>query len=117
MALSDQPVPDNVDIVDLEVAGRPARKYLAKGARTDRGILYLHGGGYVMGSLNTHNSLMARLSVACNAVVLGLDYRLAPEDLYPAAVEHAVDAFEILAARIPADHMMIAGDSAGGLTG
>ena len=114
MALSDQPVPDNVDIVDLEVAGRPARRYLAKGARTDRAILYFHGGGYAMGPLDTHNSLMAHLSVARNAIVLGLDYRLAPEHPYPAAVEDAVDAFEILAARIPADHVMIAGDSAGG---
>ena len=113
-ALSNQPIPDNVDIVDLDVAGRPARRYLAKGARTDQGILYFHGGGYAMGSLNTHNSLMAHLSVACSAVVLGLDYRLAPEHPYPAAVEDAVAAYEILAARIAADHIMIAGDSAGG---
>ena len=112
--LSDQPVPDNVDMVDLEVAGRPARRYRADGGRTDRGILYLHGGGYVMGSLDTHNSLMARLSVACSAEVLGLDYRLAPEHPYPAAVEDAVGAFEILAESVAADHIMIAGDSAGG---
>ncbi len=112
--LSDQPVPSNVDIGDLEVAGRPARKYVADGARTDRAILYLHGGGYVMGSLNTHNSLMARMSVACDAVVLGLDYRLAPEHPYPAAVEDAVAAFEVLAQGTAADHLMIAGDSAGG---
>ena len=112
--LSGQPVPDNVEVVDLEMAGRPARRYVADGARTDRGILYLHGGGYVMGSLDTHHSLMARLSVSCRAVVLGLDYRLAPEYPYPAAVEDAVSAFENLAGDIGADHIMIAGDSAGG---
>ena len=106
--LSDQPVPSNIDIGDLEVAGRPARRYVANGARTDRAILYFHGGGYVMGSLNTHNSLMARLSVACNAVVLGLDYRLAPEHPYPAAVEDAVAAFEVLAQGTAPDHIMIA---------
>lgn len=113
-ALSGQPLPGDVDIVDLELARRPARKFIARGARRDREILYLHGGGYVMGSLNTHNSLMARLSVACDAMVLGLDYRLAPEHPYPAAVEDAVEAFEILAEGIAADRIMISGDSAGG---
>ena len=60
------------------------------GAAADRTLLYLHGGGYVMGSLNTHRDLMGRISRAAQARVLGLDYRLAPEHPFPAAVDDAV---------------------------
>jgi monoterpene epsilon-lactone hydrolase len=108
------PAPDGVAIRDLQIAGRAARRYLARGARADRGVLYLHGGGYVIGSLNTHNGLMARLSVACNATVVGLDYRLAPEHPYPAAVEDAVAAYDFALQHVSAEHLIIAGDSAGG---
>ena len=59
----------------------------APGAAADRAVLYLHGGGYIMGSLNTHRDLMGRISRAAQARVLGLDYRLAPEHPFPAAVE------------------------------
>ena len=51
----------------------------APGAAADRAVLYLHGGGYIMGSLNTHRDLMGRISRAAQARVLGLDYRLAPD--------------------------------------
>ena len=113
--MSSQPAPENVDVADMEVAGRPARRFRPEGARADRGILYLHGGGYVMGSLNTAGSLMGRLANACSATVLGLDYRLAPEHPYPAAVDDAVAAFEFgLNNGMNAGSIMIAGDSAGG---
>ena len=112
--MSHLQVPENVDIVDLEMAKRPARRYLPKGARTDRGMLYLHGGGYTVGSLNAYQSLMAHLAVACDAVVTGLDYRLAPENTYPAALDDAVAAFGELSESIAAENIMIAGDSAGG---
>ncbi len=112
--MSSQQIPDNIDIVDLEMANRPARRYLPAGARTDRGVLYLHGGGYTVGSLESHQSLMAHLSVACRAVVTGLDYRLAPEHTYPAALDDAVAAFEEMSGSIAAEKIMIAGDSAGG---
>ena len=70
------PVPADVDTLDLTVANRPARRVRTPGAREDRGTLYLHGGGYVMGSLNTHQELMGRIARATNAQVLGLDYGL-----------------------------------------
>jgi acetyl esterase/lipase len=76
--------------------------------------LYLHGGGYTVGSLNSHNGFMAYLAVACNARVIGLDYRLAPEHPYPAALDDAVAAFTGMTKSIAAGKTMIAGDSAGG---
>jgi len=112
--MSHLQVPENVEIVDLEVAGRPARRFLPNGARTDRGVMYLHGGGYTVGSLEAYRSLMAHLAVACHAVVTGLDYRLAPENTYPAALDDAVAAFGELSESIAAENIMIAGDSAGG---
>jgi len=112
--MSSQRIPDDVEIVDSELAGRQARRYLPKGARTDRGVLYLHGGGYTIGSLDAYQSLMAHLSVACGAVVTGLDYRLAPEHPYPAALDDAVAAFAEMSRSIAGEKIMIAGDSAGG---
>ena len=108
-------LPADVELLDLNVAGRPARRVRTPGAREDRGTLYLHGGGYVMGSLNTHQELMGRVARATNAQVLGLDYRLAPEHVYPAAVEDALAAYQwILEHGIAASRVVIAGDSAGG---
>jgi acetyl esterase/lipase len=88
---------------------------LAPGAETGRILLYLHGGGYVIGSSNTHRDLAGRLSRAAAARVLLIDYRLAPEHPYPAAVEDATVAYRWLLRHgaTPAS-MVIAGDSAGG---
>lgn len=112
---SGLPIPPDVDALDITVAGRPARRIRTPGVREDRGTLYLHGGGYVMGSLNTHHELMGRIARSTNAQVLGLDYRLAPEHLYPAAVDDAVGAYLwILEQGIAPERIVIAGDSAGG---
>lgn len=112
---SGLPVPPDVDALDLTVAGRPARRICTPGVNEDRGTLYLHGGGYVMGSLNTHHELMGRIARSTNAQVLGLDYRLAPEHPYPAAVDDAVGAYQwILEQGITPERIVIAGDSAGG---
>ncbi|MGE0542156.1 MAG: alpha/beta hydrolase [Dehalococcoidia bacterium] len=87
----------------------------APGVRDDRVLLYLHGGGYVMGSVRSHWNLIARLSSTCNCRALGVDYRLAPEHTYPAAIEDVVAAYRwLLGQGIPASGIVIAGDSAGG---
>lgn len=84
-------------------------------SRTDHVLIYLHGGGYKLGSVRSHQDLMARLAQAAGVRVLGLDYRLAPEHQFPAPVEDAVAAYQwLLAQGIPAAHIAIAGDSAGG---
>jgi acetyl esterase/lipase len=78
-------------------------------------ILYLHGGGYVMGSINTHRAMIARISRAAQARALAIDYRLAPENPFPAAVEDATAAYSwLLAQGCEPGKIVLAGDSAGG---
>jgi acetyl esterase/lipase len=80
-----------------------------------RVVLYLHGGGYVMGSRRTHRELAARIARDAAARVLVLEYRLAPEHPFPAAVEDATAAYRWLRKQgIAASSIAIAGDSAGG---
>jgi acetyl esterase/lipase len=87
----------------------------APDADPGRAILYLHGGGYVIGSINTHRSLAARLSRAAKARVLVIDYRLAPEHPHPAAVDDSVAAYRwMLAQGLKPSRIAVAGDSAGG---
>jgi epsilon-lactone hydrolase len=87
----------------------------ARHARADHVILYLHGGGYVSGSPRTHRALIGHLSRHAQARVLALDYRLAPEHAYPAALEDAWAAYWwLLNQNISPHHIAVAGDSAGG---
>jgi epsilon-lactone hydrolase len=81
----------------------------------DAALLYLHGGGYVIGSLDSHRHLVAAAGRAAGIAALALDYRLAPEHPFPAAVDDAVAGYRFLLGRgIRPDRVAIAGDSAGG---
>ncbi len=81
----------------------------------DAALLYLHGGGYVIGSLDSHRHLAAEAGRACGIAALALDYRLAPEHPFPAAVDDALAGYRFLLARgIAPGRIAIAGDSAGG---
>jgi monoterpene epsilon-lactone hydrolase len=81
----------------------------------DAALLYLHGGGFVIGSLDSHRHLVSEAGRAAKAWTLGLDYRLAPENPFPAAVEDAVAGYRFLLSRdYRPDRIAIAGDSAGG---
>ena len=78
-------------------------------------ILYLHGGGYCVGSPATHRALTGHLAARCHARVFAADYRLAPEHPFPAAVDDAVAAYRgLLEQGVQARDIVIAGDSAGG---
>lgn len=115
MSATLAPVDEDISSQDMTLAGRPTRHVEAPGARQDRGLLYFHGGGYVLGGLDTHHELMGRLSRYCQAPVLGLDYRLAPEHPYPAAVDDATTAYlELIERGIKAEQILLGGDSAGG---
>jgi monoterpene epsilon-lactone hydrolase len=99
----------------VDAGGVPAEWIAAPGAIADRVIFYLHGGGYVLGSINTHRAMIARIARVSNARALAIDYRLAPEHPFPAAVEDATGAYKwLLAQGIKPAKIVIAGDSAGG---
>jgi acetyl esterase/lipase len=93
----------------------PAEWVAAPGADERRAVLYLHGGGYAIGSINTHRRLAYDISAASAARVLVIDYRLAPEHAFPAAVEDAAKAWRwLLQQGLAPSKLAIAGDSAGG---
>ena len=91
-------------------------EWVAHPASGARGfVLYLHGGAYVVGSPRSHRALTSRLAQAGRICVAALDYRLAPEHPFPAAVDDALTAYKALLAQdISANKIIIAGDSAGG---
>ena len=99
----------------VDAGGVPAEWVAAPGIDAARAVLYLHGGGYAIGSLNTHRRLAYDISAASAARVLLVDYRLAPEHPFPAAVDDATEAWQWLKQQGFADNKLaIAGDSAGG---
>ncbi len=78
-------------------------------------VLYLHGGAYALGSLNVHRGFLARFAAATGAQVLAINYRLAPEHPFPAALEDALSAYQwLLIQGFDPARVVIAGDSAGG---
>jgi monoterpene epsilon-lactone hydrolase len=108
-------VPADVICEKVRAGGVNAEWISAPGAAADRVILYLHGGGYVLGSINTHRAMVSRIARASNARALAIDYRLAPEHPFPAAVEDAVASYRwLLAQGYKPNKIVIAGDSAGG---
>jgi len=99
----------------VDVDGVAGEWIAAPNAASDRAMLYLHGGGYVMGSINTHRAMIARISRAAQTRVLAIDYRLAPEHPFPAAVDDATTAYRwLLEQGYQPDKIVISGDSAGG---
>jgi acetyl esterase/lipase len=109
------PVEADIKREAVTAGGIPAEWVSAPDVDAGRAVLYLHGGGYVIGSINTHRSLAARISRASRARVLVIDYRLAPEHPHPAAVEDAVAGYRfMLAGGLQPARIAVAGDSAGG---
>ncbi|MGE5134677.1 MAG: alpha/beta hydrolase [Gemmatimonadota bacterium] len=110
------PLPDDVTVTAVDAGGVPAHWLAAPGAAGGRVLMYLHGGGYQIGSLRSHADLAARLGRASGARVLFPEYRLAPEHPFPAAAADALAAWRWLrtAQGFPAQAVAVAGDSAGG---
>ena len=114
-------VPDVASVLDTTVPGgdgdRPARVYRpAEGPLPT--VLLFHGGGWVIGDLDTHDVMARSIATLCDCVVVSVDYRLAPEHPFPAAVEDALAATRWAAANLAqlggGDRLGVAGDSAGG---
>ena len=97
------------------VGGVKAERIVPTNAIEGRRVLYLHGGAYVGGSPRSHRPLVARLADAARSAAVSLDYRLAPEHPFPAAVDDAVEAYrDLMAQGVWPERTIIAGDSAGG---
>lgn len=98
----------------VSAGGVDARWIQVPGARNDRTLLYFHGGGFQVGSVRSHYELIARLSQASGCRALGVNYRLAPEHRFPAAVHDACRAYQwLLDQGIHPGRIAVAGDSAG----
>ena len=111
------PFRPSADVVcePVNAGGVAAEWIVAPGAADDRVLIFLHAGGYVTGSVNAHRDMIARLSRAASARALGLDYRLAPEHPFPAALEDTLAAYRwLLSNGTHPKKIAISGGSAGG---
>jgi monoterpene epsilon-lactone hydrolase len=90
------PTPLDVTLQRITIGAVDAEWIRPPEVRRDRVILYLHGGGYVIGSVNSHRSLVARIARASKVQALALDYRRAPENPFPAPVEDATASYRWL---------------------
>src|SRR5215475_551290 len=110
------PRPPRGTVTTQVVAGGVKADLIAtRASRPDRTILYLHGGSYVCGWPALYRDLTWRLATACRARVLCIDYRLAPEHPFPAALDDAATAYRwLLAQGTHSQHVAVMGDSAGG---
>jgi monoterpene epsilon-lactone hydrolase len=110
------PVPDDVRVTEVDAGGVPAHWLTAPGADAGRVLLFLHGGGFELGSLRSDGELAARLGRASGMRVLFPEYRLAPEHPFPAAIDDVAAAWRWLRTDqgLSARSIAVAGDSAGG---
>ena len=118
-SMPDAEAEPGATVTPVDAGGVPGEWVLADGADPDRRMLYVHGGGYVFMSAATHRNLTSRISQAAGIAVLSLDYRLAPEHPFPAAVEDATAALAWMSQNGPAglgaaSATFVSGDSAGG---
>ena len=105
----------DVTVFEIDAGGVPCQWITAPDAPQDRLIIYFHGGAYAACSPTTHQDLIARLSRASGAAALGVDYRLAPEHPFPAAVDDSIAAYNwALGHGFEPSNIVLAGDSAGG---
>jgi epsilon-lactone hydrolase len=113
--LSAQPLPPEITVTRAELGGVPAAEITVDGVESRHAVLYFHGGVYVMGDAFLAADLASQVGRRTRAKAFSVDYRLAPEHPYPAAVNDALAAYQALldAGTAPSD-IVLAGESAGG---
>lgn len=112
--VSVTPIPDEAKL-EKSTCSVPAYWIRPSDANPERVLLYLHGGGYILGSAQTHLELTYRLAKTAGVRSLSVEYRLLPENRYPACVDDAIAAYQyLLNEGISPKHIAIGGDSAGG---
>lgn len=118
-AFTPQP-PVGLEVVDFQLSGVAVRSYRPPIQPPSSGwpcVLYLHGGGWVVGGLDSHDFICFELAMALGAMVVAVDYRLAPENPFPAGFEDCLSVWRALRSGpfwFDPQKMLVAGDSAGG---
>lgn len=108
-------MPRGVSVHSLQAGNVPAEWHEPDAARKETAILYLHGGSYIVGSPRTHRGLAGSIALAGRSPALVVDYRLAPENPFPAALDDALSAYAWLHdSGFAPQRIVIGGDSAGG---
>ena len=109
----DRPLPEGMQTSDEVVSGTiPVRHYKPVNIRTATHLLYLHGGGFVVGSLESHHAICAEIADHAGAELISVDYRLAPEYRWPAQTDDCFSVLKQLLAEKKS--VVLIGDSAGG---
>ncbi|RKS21475.1 acetyl esterase [Pseudomonas sp. WPR_5_2] len=114
------PRPVGLYVVDFELAGVPVRSYQPPVLPSATGvpcIVYMHGGGWVVGNLDSHDFICAELASTLGVLVIAVDYRLAPEHPFPAALDDCLTVWRALRTgpfRLDPERTLVVGDSAGG---
>ena len=107
--------PTGISLTQMQLGGVPADRLSPRSPRNRRTLLYIHGGGFVGGSPPNYRALVGHIAEKLNATAYVIDYRLAPEHPFPAALDDCAAAWRaLLDMGIPAGDIVIAGDSAGG---
>jgi acetyl esterase len=114
-----KPRPSAVTALDFAVGNVACRLYKTNGTAVPPLLLYLHGGGFVLGSLDSHDDVCAEICDRADIAVIAVDYRLAPEHIFPAAFDDCFAVLKNVAERgeelgIDASKIIVGGDSAGG---
>lgn len=111
----NDPVPEMSTHSEIDLGGVTSLGLLPKGANGDHVIVWLHGGGFSMGSSRSHKGLASQVAARAKTAVILPDYRLAPEHKHPAALDDCVTTYRaVLAEGVKPQHIILAGDSAGG---
>jgi acetyl esterase/lipase len=115
-SLAPDPTEECHEIRDVDAGGVPCRLYLPEPGETLPGlVVFFHGGGWVIGDLDSHDNICRSLTNRSNHAVLSVDYRLAPEHPFPAALDDAIAAYELLTSSgYPPENIALVGDSSGG---
>jgi monoterpene epsilon-lactone hydrolase len=109
------PISERVHTRIGTLGGRPCEWFEPNASTSPRRVvLYFHGGGYCMGSLKSHRHMGAEISRLVDVAVVILDYRLGPENPFPAAIDDGLAAYEELLTTVAAGRIAFAGDSSGG---
>ena len=105
----------NLNVEDVSINSVPGFRIAYPGACEENIILFFHGGGFTIGSTKDHLDLCGKISQASGAIVLSIDYRLAPEHVFPAALEDCISSYNWLREQgIDSSRIIISGISAGG---